>query len=54
MKSIFTIIAFTLSLNLVANSNISQIPLESYMMQEKKSDSAEASVDRLFYINTRC
>lgn len=54
MKFFLTLIAFIFYLNLIADSNISQIPLESFMMQEKKPDSAEASVDRLFYVNSRC
>ena len=54
VKFFLTITSFIFSLNLIADSNISQIPLESYYMQERKSDSSEASVDRLFYINTRC
>ena len=54
MKNLFSIIPFIFSLNLIANSNISQIPIESYMAQEKKSDSVEAKVDRLFYVNSRC
>ena len=53
MKILFSIIPFIFSLNLIANSNISQIPIESYMAQEK-SDSVEAKVDRLFYVNSRC
>ena len=54
MLKFFLLLSFLFVNSVFGNSNVSLVPLKSYMQNMGKKNSLEAIQDRLFYVSTRC